>query len=228
MSSAFGERDTAVHLVVFDIDGTLVDSDEFDGELYAGAIRKVLETDVDCRWGRYTYVTDSGILDEILVESQISGVRDTIQMRVRAEFVRMTQEYLARNPEALREIRGAKALFEKLRQQPFISLAVATGGWRETAELKLRGIGLEPDTIPLASSSDSHDRREIIRLAERRALNGQAAVRRTYIGNGTWDKEAASALGYDFVGIGNRVVHEIVFPDLTDHAGILDCLGCQS
>ncbi len=52
-----------MHLIVFDVDGTLVESDEFDGVLYAKAVRDVLDIDVDEDWSSYRHVTDSGILD---------------------------------------------------------------------------------------------------------------------------------------------------------------------
>ena len=60
------EAPAVVHLVMFDIDGTLVDSDEFDGALYAQAVQSVLGADVDTTWSSYENVTDSGILEEIL------------------------------------------------------------------------------------------------------------------------------------------------------------------
>ena len=55
-----------MHLIVFDVDGTLVESDEFDGVLYAKAVRDVLDIEVDDDWTGYRHVTDNGILDEIL------------------------------------------------------------------------------------------------------------------------------------------------------------------
>ena len=42
-----------MHLVVFDVDGTLVESEDFDGTLYARAIRNVLKIDVDTDWSGY-------------------------------------------------------------------------------------------------------------------------------------------------------------------------------
>jgi beta-phosphoglucomutase-like phosphatase (HAD superfamily) len=39
-----------VHLVVFDIDGTLVESAEFDGDLYAQAIEEALGFEIDTKW----------------------------------------------------------------------------------------------------------------------------------------------------------------------------------
>ena len=77
-----------MHLVVFDIDGTLVDSYEFDTALYADAIRRVLDTDIDTDWTRYTNATDSGILDQIIEETGVEEDRVTIQKRVQVEFTR--------------------------------------------------------------------------------------------------------------------------------------------
>jgi beta-phosphoglucomutase-like phosphatase (HAD superfamily) len=214
-----------VHLVVFDIDGTLVDSDEFDGQLYAQAVRDVLGVEVDPAWNGYSNVTDSGILDEILDRHALPGDRARIHMEVRREFVHLTRRHVAGHAGALPEIPGAKALVDMLRSHKSVSVAVATGGWREIAELKLHGIGLDAGAIPLATASDSSDRCAIITLAERPALNGQVAKSRTYFGDGAWDKKAATDLSYRFVAVGSRVVHHTVVPDLRDHAAILHTLG---
>lgn len=180
-----------------------------------------LGTEVDPTWSSYNSVTDSGILDQILDECDPFLDRYDLHMKVKNEFVHLTREYIARTPDAVREIRGARALLETLEQQPSVAVAIATGGWRETAELKLRGVGLDPERIPLATASDSGDRCVIIKLAERRALNGRVATRRTYIGDGAWDKAAAVELNYSFVAVGGGVVHDVAVPDLADHAKIL-------
>lgn len=51
-----------VHLVMFDIDGTLLDSTEFDGRIYAEVIHEVLGIVVDRDWSTYPHVTDGGLL----------------------------------------------------------------------------------------------------------------------------------------------------------------------
>ena len=214
-----------MHLAVFDIDGTLADSAEFDGLLYAEAIWKVLGIEIDCAWSNYSSVTDSGILDQIIDESSLSGERGRIHSQVRTEFVNLTKNYLDKNTEALREIPGAKALVDTLKKHPSVVVAIATGGWRETAEIKLRGIGIDPGDIPLATASDLSDRRDIIGLAESRAMNGRIALHRTYFGDGIWDKKAAMELNYGFVAVGDGVVHDISVPDLSDHSRILRYLG---
>ena len=52
-----------MYLILFDIDGTLVDSNEFDSEFYVQAVRKVLRIEVGDDWSAYQHVTDGGILD---------------------------------------------------------------------------------------------------------------------------------------------------------------------
>ena len=58
-----------MHLVVFDVDGTLVDSSEINGRLYREAVETELGIKVDDDWSRYRHVTDSGILNEIMGEA---------------------------------------------------------------------------------------------------------------------------------------------------------------
>ncbi len=64
-----------MHLVVFDVDGTLVESEDFDGVLYAQAIRNTLKIDVDEDWSGYRHQTDSGILNEVLDRNGVEGNR---------------------------------------------------------------------------------------------------------------------------------------------------------
>ena len=64
-----------MHLIVFDVDGTLVDSKEFDDRLYELAVQTVLGIEIDNDFSRYQNVTDSGILDEIIDIAKIKTDR---------------------------------------------------------------------------------------------------------------------------------------------------------
>ena len=214
-----------MHLVMFDIDGTLVDSHGFDAQLYAQTIHNVLGIEVDSSWSRYTNVTDSGILDEVLDELGFSGDRSEVELLVKREFIRRTQRYVAQHSGAIREIAGARALIELLSSKDSVVLAIATGGWRETAVLKLRAIGIDSDRIPMATASDATNRSVIMQLAESRSMNSRAALKKTYFGDGDWDQRASAQLNYAFIAIGSRVDHHTAFADLSDHAAILAQLG---
>ena len=209
-----------MHLVCFDIDGTLVASADFDANLYEQAVRDVLGLDLNPDWSQYKNVSDSGILEEVLERIPDPEERIHLGRRVQSAFLNSTSQYVARNPGLIREIPGAKAFVETLREFPNVSICIATGGWAETAQLKLRAIGLDPTNIPMATSSDAVKRTDIMKLAESRATKG-LVTSRTYFGDGPWDKKAAAELGYGFVAIGGRVDHHVAFQDLQDTGAIL-------
>ena len=49
-----------MHLVLFDIDGTLVDSDEFDSELFVRAVREVLGIEIGDKVHHHARYPDFG------------------------------------------------------------------------------------------------------------------------------------------------------------------------
>ena len=209
-----------MHLVMFDVDGTLVDSAGFDAELYSQAVESELGVTVDRGWNRYEHVTDSGILDQIVREHGFEARRDELVDRVQRRFVARVRDYLMQNAAAVREIAGARRLVERLLGLPGVRVAVATGGWGETARLKLAHVGMPVARIPLASASDATARTAIMRLAEQRAMQGSRPIRATYFGDGPWDQRASAELGYAFVAVGCSVSHRVAYDDLSDIDGI--------
>jgi beta-phosphoglucomutase-like phosphatase (HAD superfamily) len=214
-----------MHLVMFDIDGTLVDSHGFDGDLFAAAIRRELGIQVDKTWQSYRNVTDSGILGEVLVHHVVAGERRQAYDRVKACFVDLIRDFIAQQPRGLQPVAGAPEFIRALQARSGVAVAFATGGWRETAEMKLRSVGVEFEGAPFGSSSDAEARVDIMRSAERQAAAVGAFRKRTYFGDAPWDKAASAALGYDFVAIGGRVEHTRGFEDLQDQKAIFGMLG---
>jgi len=180
---------------------------------------------VDDDWSQYQHVTDGGILDQILKINGILKDRVKIHARVKKRFVSETKRHFSHCPESVKEIPGAKNLIERLRSNDSCALAIATGGWDETARLKLRGIGIELDGLVLATGSDAISRIEIMRIAESRALDGITVQNRTYFGDRIWDKQASEHLGYNFIAVGDEIEHQTAFRDLRPHAAIFRQLG---
>lgn len=217
-----------MHVVMFDIDGTLVDCDAEDARLYAEAVRSVLGVQVDETYLSYHNVTDSGILEEILARQDLRAPLCVLRRAVKQRFVELVEQLMANRPGAFREVRGARALVERVAATPRFRLAFATGGWAETARLKLAAIGIDATSVPFASASDAPQRTAIMRIAEQRATGGAPPALKTYFGDGDWDKRASAALGYRFIAVGPRVEHDLRFGDLADTETILDLLHEQS
>ncbi|HVJ29425.1 MAG TPA: haloacid dehalogenase-like hydrolase [Gammaproteobacteria bacterium] len=215
-----------MHLVMFDIDGTLVDSAGFDAELYVEAVRSVLNVSIHSDWDAYEHVSDSGILEQVLRTVRPDSEHATLAARVQERFVALVRDYLRRAPGAVREIAGAKLLIERLLGLPNVRVGVATGGWEPTAKLKLAHVGIGTERIGFASSSDAPVRTDIMQLAAQRALHGAKCARATYFGDGAWDRRASAELGWDFVAVGAGVAHAVAYADLRATDAILSRLGC--
>jgi phosphoglycolate phosphatase-like HAD superfamily hydrolase len=195
-----------MHLILFDIDGTLTRTEEVDNRCYVGALSEVLgSTDVDTDWTKYRDVTDSGIASALW--EACHGAPPSRQQLddVCERFVALLEEELARDPAVCRAVPGAAAILVELAHRTGFAVGLATGGWRESARLKLRHAGLGDGRFPLASASDACSREVIMalaaeRVAARRGISGFTSI--TYIGDGEWDVRAAKRLGWHFVGIG--------------------------
>lgn len=216
-----------MHLVMFDIDGTLVDSAGFDSRLYVEAVRSVLNVEIDSDWDAYEHVSDSGIIEEVLREARLDGEPKDLAARVQQHFVDLVRDYLRCSPDAVREIAGAKRLVERLLDVPNVRVGIATGGWEPTALLKLEHVGIGVGRLGFASSSDARARTDIMRLAARRAMGGAEYLHATYFGDGAWDRRASAELGYDFVAIGGGVPNPVAYADLRDTDAILAQLGVR-
>ena len=216
-----------MHLIMFDIDGTLVDSAGFDGELFAQAVEAELGIEVDRSWHSYRHVTDSGILGELLATCTAAAERQAIYDRVKRRFVALVETYVAGQPAGLVPIPGAPTFVAMLRATPGVIVALATGGWRETAELKLAAAGIDFAGLPFASATDAPARADIMRVAEQRATPFGPFRRRSYFGDGPWDAAASAELGYDFVGVGNRTEHPVRIADYAEPGAVMALLAIQ-
>ena len=192
----------ARHAVVFDIDGTLLHSADVDDRLYRDAVRAVLGP-VRFRptLADYDPVTDSGILAQVLSDNALPSEPGGTG-RVKAAFVAAFRSHIA-SFGAFSEIPGAKAFISALRESDSHAVAIATGGWRETAMLKLESAGFDIGGVPLATSDDAPERSEIMRLALSRLGDRFDSI--TYYGDGPWDEAACRQLGWRFVAVGDAI-----------------------
>lgn len=221
-----------MNLVLFDIDGTLVDSVGYESGLYGDAIDEVLDETVDRDWSRYRHVTDGGVLDEIIAARPRSLSADEIHQRVHDAFIGKLRAHFRNYPDAVREISGAVQLVDALRRRADCAVGIATGGWRAAAELKLAAIGVDTRQLEVATGSDARARADIMRIAAERTLAAspaaeQAPSRRIYFGDREWDQRACAELGFEFVAVGTAVEHPVRLPALAPLERVLSTLKLE-
>ena len=188
-----------MHAVIFDIDGTLVQSVEVDESLYVKAIRLVLgQIEFRNSWADYEFVTDTGILSQVLADNTMTPRAGDIH-EIERVFVESLNTHISKNGPFV-EVPGAKKYCQSLCESEYHSVAMATGAWRSSALVKLESAGFETGVVPLATCNDSTSRAEI--MEEALSKIGTRFDSITYYGDGSWDEKACSELGWNFVAVG--------------------------
>jgi beta-phosphoglucomutase-like phosphatase (HAD superfamily) len=188
---------------MFDIDGTLIESYDFDSECFTEAVKEVTGLEIDTDWARYKHVTDTGILNEFFNENNIENTNEVTE-NIKCAFLAKIQNRI--DEESINEINGASEFITKLKELDDVVISFATGGWLESAVLKLESAGIDISGIPIASSNDHHSRIEIMKIAEQRAIK-ESRLSFTYFGDGSWDLKACKELGVNFVLVGDKLEH---------------------
>lgn len=185
--------------IIFDVDGTLIQSMAVDCELYVSSIKTVLGP-VEFRpsFDDYDNVTDQGIIAQLIDDNALSVDANSIDL-IQTLIVQSMNDHINKvGPFA--EIHGATKMIDQLSRSTEIRVAVATGGWRDSALVKLESSGFKLNGIPVATSDDSPSRTEIMRIALSKL--GQRFNSVTYFGDAEWDRRACLCLGWDFVAVG--------------------------
>ncbi len=202
--------------VMFDIDGTLVDSNEVDAICFVRSIEEEFDiADIDARWETYKHATDSGIFEEIFERAFASKPSGREIRRHIERFSNLLEEHYSQDSAMFAEIGGAGAVLKKLKDHPEWKIGIATGAWRESALFKLRSAGLDVRGIPLVTGSDAKSREEILLgcIEDSKACYGADKFEKIVsVGDAVWDLKTANKLGVGFVAI-NEPQKFIDFPD---------------
>jgi phosphoglycolate phosphatase-like HAD superfamily hydrolase len=224
-------------LVLWDIDGTLVDSDGLGGEAFFEAFEKVTGTPVEHRVP-FAGRTDPEIALDLL---ETAGIEDGEHLL--ADFERELAAAMADRAELVRErgraLPGVREALERLRGEPEVTQSLLTGNIEPNAHVKLGAFGLDAllDMEIGAYGSDHRRRGELVAVARRKALDlrGQAfqAEDIVLIGDTPLDVAAAIEGGARAVGVATGLYDQdelrhsgadAVLPDLRDLESVLGVL----
>jgi phosphoglycolate phosphatase-like HAD superfamily hydrolase len=193
-----------MNLVMFDIDGTLTQTNSIDTCCFLASLQQSLGIcGVDTDWTKYSHATDQGCLEEIIKLHFGRPGTNAELFAAKKRHLSLLEVAAQNDPNLFRSVKGAKEILSALAEYPNTALAIATGAWRNSAKLKLRQAGFTMNRVPFASCDDAKSRENIMMIAEERArcFYSNAFQSRTYIGDALWDVKAAAKMGYHFIGI---------------------------
>jgi phosphoglycolate phosphatase-like HAD superfamily hydrolase len=229
-------------LVLFDIDGTLVDTD--------GAGRLGLEASFRSVFGRsdmerfvarvgFGGRTDPHIISSIAEAAGIPPAEVGLRYgELRDAYLHALRGELAVPNPRRRVMPGVQPLLDTLAARPDVFLGLVTGNIEDGARIKLDAFGLNPYFIDGGFSSDHPERCEIARIAHQR-LSRRAgfhfpADRVMVVGDTELDIACAHANGFRAIAVCSgwatrEQLHaaspDTLFSDLTDAAAVLAAMG---
>jgi phosphoglycolate phosphatase-like HAD superfamily hydrolase len=189
-------------LIIFDVDGTLLDGELHDWAAFDQALFAVL--------GFAPTVAFVQALPDVtartMVEAALRAVTREpgmgLEEQIEKERLDRLRQAFAANPLAFAPRPGAAALLAHLNAIPGFRVAIATGDWYSSISFKLAAAGLDLSPYPMATATDASRRSEIIQVSARKA--GGSIAEAIYVGDGPWDLRACLELGIPFIGTGSR------------------------
>jgi phosphoglycolate phosphatase-like HAD superfamily hydrolase len=187
-------------VVIFDIDGTLLDSVRFH---HAALIATYASLGVGLgsrSLSEFPHYTDSAIFSQLVDESRgglaTAGELERLDERLEREYTRL------RFASAVSPIAGAEALLRALGADPRFEISFATGAMRRASLHKLRLLDVDPEGALITTASEFQTRERIVTEAVRlAAARRRRRVRVVSIGDGVWDQRAAERLAIPFLAV---------------------------
>jgi len=224
-------------LVLFDVDGTLLDAGGSGRWAMTRAFEDVFgiaDATPFAREVRFEGMTDPGILASIANNAGIDEARLSGQAAAIEEaFLRHLEHRLARTP-GRRVLPGVIDLLDRLAGVAYASVGLLTGNIEAGARLKLGSVGLSGYFDLGGFGGDAPDRAGIGRVARSRFERRHNAVIDpadvVVVGDSTEDVRAGRANGYRTLAVGTgwtghdeirALEPDLFLPDLTDYARVL-------
>ena len=228
--------DTTV--VLFDIDGTLLDMRGAGRHAFIRALKNVFGWDDDIHYVNFAGNTDLNVLQQVMKKHG----RSLTEIDRRRFFERMPLELEQTTREAGRVIYpGVRELLETLSTDSRVILGLVTGNVEACARIKLSQFDLHEHFVLGAFGDDHADRADIARLAMKRVCDslkpGQEISGLFLIGDTPFDiaaaktisaKSIAVATGKFDIGALQAAGADHVFADLSNTKAVLTLLGLRS
>jgi len=228
----------AITVVLFDIDGTLLDMRGAGRKSFVRALKTVFGWDDDIQYINFAGNTDLNVLQQVM-EKHGRTLTDDDRHRF---FERMPVDLAQTAGEAELVIYpGVRELLEKLSSDPRVVLGLVTGNVEACARIKLWQFDLHGHFVLGAFGDDHADRTEIARLAMKRVRDslkpGQEIGGLFLVGDTPFDIAAAKTIEATSIAVATGKFNvealrtagaDHVLSDLSDTSAVLTLLGLNA
>lgn len=225
------------YIILFDIDGTLVLTGGAGGRAMRRAFHDVFDIDATFDGIPMPGRTDLSIIRDALTRAGLANEK--------VRIAQLCERYFHYLPEALREphprkiiMPGVRELLDALQQREDVFLALLTGNFARSAQLKLEYFDLWRYFRCGAFAEDAEDRNALLPVALARAVAhgapAPAADRIIVVGDTPLDVACAAASGARAVAVATGPADaatlqacgaDVVFDNLSDTRAFLDLLA---
>jgi len=228
-------RTSFITVVLFDIDGTLLDMRGAGRKSFVRTLKTAFDWDDEIPYINFAGNTDLNVLQQVF---------DRRQRRLtdadKALFFSQLPIKLEQSAGQVQLILypGVRQLLDRLSADPQVILGLVTGNVETCARIKLRQFDLHNHFVLGAFGDDHADRREIARLALQRIREALKAGQRIgalfLIGDTPFDIEGAKSIGATSIGVATgKFGHDElraagadhVLTDLSETESVLKILG---
>jgi phosphoglycolate phosphatase-like HAD superfamily hydrolase len=186
-------------MIVFDVDGTLIGGEATDWASFDAAFEEAAGFALDESF----FQGIEEITAQAIVHQALAGLspdeRRSKEREVCDGYLRRLIKAQRSDPATFTACEGVHDLLRDLKEKG-VSVAIATGDWRETILFKMQAAEILFDGIPIVTSSEFYSRADIISSAV--AQSGGRLAEAIYVGDGLWDLRATKKLGIPFIGVG--------------------------
>lgn len=192
--------DKKKNLIIFDIDDTLVKSQEQHQKAYTDALVHFGFSDINTNWKSYLHYTDSYILKV----NYTKHFKKDFSFSFIERFENIMIEKL-RQLKPVTQITGASKVLKFLNNRSDYAIAFATGSLNKPAIHKLIKSGIPHNEALISHSNGTFRREDIVKNAVNKAklfYNVEQFENIITMGDTLSDLKIAESLGFAFIGIG--------------------------